>query len=50
VELEAPGVGFEPLVFSVLDLMNPRNSSEDECFSSDNLLSLTHNACLALNS
>jgi hypothetical protein len=42
-------VGFEPPWFSLLGRMDPRNSLEDEFFSSDNLFSMTHNACLTLN-
>ncbi len=33
----APGVGFEPTWFSVLDWMNPRNSPSGGLFESDKL-------------
>jgi hypothetical protein len=50
VELEAPGVGFEPPWFSVLDWMNPGNSSPADPFESDKMFSFMYDACLALDS
>jgi hypothetical protein len=44
MELKAPGVGFEPLVFSVLDGMNTGNSLSVGLFLSDKLFSIAYGA------
>ena len=43
------GAGLEPPWFSILDWMNPRNSSVEEFLESDNLLWFICNARLTLN-